>query len=155
MQTDIYPFAHTSYYSDNNNPSVTQCTGDAFEYATSGTWADHNIPNTDPYLGDHNHLAVRRVMYYEEPNQTAATAALRHRQAQTSLQFAIYPYQPCPGDLDDDKDVDFKDYAVLSQRWFESECTDPNWCAGADLNHSGTVDSNDLDRVTDCWLCGH
>jgi hypothetical protein len=74
LWTDIPAFTYTSYYSDDATPSVTQCTGDDFEYGASGAWVNQSIPNTDPYLGAHYSFKATRVVYYEEPNQTVARA---------------------------------------------------------------------------------
>jgi len=97
--TDITPFTYTSYYSDTTTPSVTQCTGDAWEYGTSGIWITNGIPGTDPLLGYANHLTAVRVDYYDAPGQTVATAALRGLQAVTPLQVSVATYQ---GDADCD-----------------------------------------------------
>jgi len=97
--TDITPFSYTSYYSDDSTPSVTQCTGDAFEYGTSGIWINQAIPNTDPLRGAANHLTVTRIDYYDAPGQTVATAALRRQQALMPLQVAATDFS---GDADCD-----------------------------------------------------
>jgi len=106
VQTDIPGFAYTSYYSDNATPSVTQCTGDAFEYATSGLWIDQGIPNTDPSQGAYNILEATRVVYYETPGQTVADAELRFDQATTPLTLATAPLpEPaCSDGMDNDGD---------------------------------------------------
>lgn len=96
LETDISGFTYTSYYSDDSTPSVTQCTGDAFEYATSGAWIDHGIPNTDPSLGAFNVLTGRRIVYYESPDMTSAAAALRYAQATTPLEVTTRPYLSDP-----------------------------------------------------------
>jgi hypothetical protein len=92
LETDISGFAYTSYYSDNTTPSVEQCTGDDFEFATSGAWVNHGIPNTDPSLGAFNTLTGRRIVYYESPGQTPSAAARRYAQATTPLEVTTRPY---------------------------------------------------------------
>jgi hypothetical protein len=96
FETDIVPFAYTLYYSDDATPFVTQCTGDDFEYATSGPWVNQAIPNTDPYLGSHHILNARRIIYYESPDQTVASAEQRYLQADTPLDIAVDVYDPVP-----------------------------------------------------------
>jgi len=106
VETDIDPFTHTSYYSDDTTPSVTQCTGDDFEYATSGLWISAAIPNTDPSQGAHNVLEATRVVYYETPGQTVADAEIRLDQATTPLLLdtAPLPEPACSDGLDNDGD---------------------------------------------------
>ena len=89
--TDINSFSYTSYYSDTTRPSVTQCTGDSYEYGTSGVWKNQAIPNTDPNMHPYYHATGKRVVNYEEPNQTVETAALRHQQASTPLVIMVAP----------------------------------------------------------------
>jgi hypothetical protein len=126
--TDITPFAYTSYYSDDSTPAVTQCTGDPYEYGTSGMFIIQTIPSTDPVAGGTNHLRVVRVDYYDAPSQTVATAALRQLQATTPLQVSVATYQ---GDADCDGMADAWELA----------------CVG-NLSSDGTTDM-DLDGVTD------
>jgi hypothetical protein len=121
VETDISAFAHTSYYSDDATPSVTQCTGDAFEYATSGLWIGQGIPNTDPNVGTYSILRATRVVYYETPGRTVADAGLRFDQATTSFALATTPLPEapdCADALDNDGDtlVDLDD----------PDCTDEN-----------------------------
>ncbi len=97
--TDITPFAYTSYYSDNRKPTVTQCTGDPYEFGTSGIWINQTLPSTDPLLGGTNHLTATRVDYYDAPGQTVATAQLRQLQASNPLQATVAAFQ---GDSDRD-----------------------------------------------------
>ncbi len=46
--TNVPGFSYTSYYLDDTTPPVTQCTGDAFAYGSSGVYVNMSIPNTDP-----------------------------------------------------------------------------------------------------------
>jgi hypothetical protein len=86
LDTDIVPLPTvTSYYDDDIDPTYRQCTGDGFEYGQSGIWIISSIPNTDPALGEFNRLTGKRIVYYEEPGQTAADAASRALQAATPL----------------------------------------------------------------------
>jgi hypothetical protein len=48
VRADIPAFAHTSYYSDDLTPLVTQCAADAREYGAGGFRVDHDLPDTDP-----------------------------------------------------------------------------------------------------------
>jgi YD repeat-containing protein len=54
-----------------------------------------------------------------------------------------------------DGTVNFKDFAILASRWLEEDCGYMNeWCAGADINRSITVDTQDLTILSDQWLEG-
>jgi hypothetical protein len=121
IETDIPGFAYTSYYSDDVTPSVTQCTGDAFEYATGGAWVDQFIPNTDPSQGAAFTLIARRVVYYEAPNQLTDLAALRAQQATTPLVADAGAYEPCPWDCEPipDGSVGIADFLDLLAQWTE------------------------------------
>jgi hypothetical protein len=106
VETDISGFAYTSYYSDDATPSVKQCTGDDFEYATSGLHVDEGIPNTDPSQGTYNILHATRIVYYETPYQTVADVELRYDQATTPLELvtAALPEPACSDGVDNDDD---------------------------------------------------
>ena len=95
VNTDIPAFAPTSYYSDDSTPSVEQCTGDAFEYGTSGLWVNQTIPNTDPKRGEANIFSAIRVIYYEPPGKSVAAARLRQQQAMTPLQVTVRGLAQC------------------------------------------------------------
>ena len=102
IDTDIPSFETSSYYSDDQTPELTQCTGDEYEFGVSGVeiW---NWPNTDPVLGTFNNLTFHRIVYYEAPDQTVDTASVRHQQTITPLQVtatALTP--PAPVFVDDD-----------------------------------------------------
>jgi len=58
-------------------------------------------------------------------------------------------------DCDGDCDVDLADFSVFAQYWLtEEQCTDPNWCDGADLTQNGTVNIFDLKEFSEHWLEG-
>jgi len=57
-------------------------------------------------------------------------------------------------DLDYDCDVDFIDFSDFAFMWFNNECTEPDWCSGADLTQNGSVDILDLEKLSDNWLEG-
>ncbi|MBN1345806.1 MAG: hypothetical protein JXQ73_24155 [Phycisphaerae bacterium] len=94
IDTDLLINYVINYYSDDSTPSTTQCTGDAYEYGTSGFWIGQFILNTDPLMGPYYYLTARRTLYYEPPGATVALAALRHDQASTPLEVTTTPYEP-------------------------------------------------------------
>jgi hypothetical protein len=102
METDIPGLAPTSYYGDDTTPGPRQCTGDGFEYGTSGSWIDQAIPNTDPRLGQHFTHTGRRVIYYEAPGQSVATASALADGARMPLQAHAEPFSGGAAVLSDD-----------------------------------------------------
>ena len=55
------------------------------------------------------------------------------------------------GDIDEDGDVDFRDFAFLATRWLGRAC---NECGGADLTGDGRVTGEDLRELAYHWLAG-
>lgn len=89
IDTDIPSFTFTSYYSDDSTPSVTQCTGDDYEYGSSGHWIDHGIPNTDPNMTPYNNFVSSRFVYCDEPDQPASLAEQSYLNALNPLITSI------------------------------------------------------------------
>jgi len=52
-------------------------------------------------------------------------------------------------DIDEDSDVDFKDFALFALQWQEDNS---NPCFGADLTGDGIVNEEDLEKILNCWL---
>jgi cyclophilin family peptidyl-prolyl cis-trans isomerase len=63
-------------------------------------------------------------------------------------------YGKIAADIDVDGKVNFDDYAILSSHWMEQNCAAPNWCAGADINKNGAVDTPDILMLAERWLDG-
>ena len=59
---------------------------------------------------------------------------------------------PSSGDFQPDGDVDFNDLAVIASHWLDSDCCDPGWCGGADIDQSSGVELVDYARFADNWL---
>lgn len=55
-------------------------------------------------------------------------------------------------DFNQDTKVDFADLALLASYWLETGCSDPDWCAGTDLDIDGDIDCDDLMFFADYWL---
>jgi len=89
--TNISPFSYSSYYLDDTTPPVTQCTGDAFSYGSSGPYLNTPVPCTDPGLACTSNLRTTRTMYYEAPGATVAQAQALDARARTPLSVAVKP----------------------------------------------------------------
>ena len=50
--------------------------------------------------------------------------------------------------------VNFADFAIFAAQWDATDCNDPNWCDGADLNRDSDDDYDDLRLFLDYWLWG-
>lgn len=144
IETDIPDYAHTLYYSDNTTPPVTQCTGDAFEYATSGLFVNQDIPNTDPMQGEHNTLVSHRTVYYETPHQSLALAQQRTVEAQTPFNVSVEPYPQYTGDYDGDHDVDQADVLAFLQCMSGPAVPVDAGCEDRDWDGDGDADQNDF-----------
>jgi hypothetical protein len=68
------------------------------------------------------------------------------------VDMGSYEYQGLLADLDNNCRVDFRDYAIFAVEWLNKDCSEPNWCAGADFDFDGAVDATDLAIVTKDWL---
>jgi hypothetical protein len=100
ITTNIAGFAYTSYYLDDSTPPVTQCTGDAFAYGSSGVNVNAipgGIPCTDPALGCTSVLNTTRTMYYLPPGATVSDAQALSAQAASPLTYVTQPYAPPAG----------------------------------------------------------
>jgi len=80
------------YYLDDATPSVTQCTGDAFAYGSSGNRVTSNLPDTDPSSGTTNTLVSTRTMFFDSPGQTAADAQLANDRVVKPLVTGFSPW---------------------------------------------------------------
>ncbi len=62
--------------------------------------------------------------------------------------------EPCRlCDLVLDGVINFRDFAVLADRWLGEACSEGNnWCNGADLTSDKYVDMRDMAFMADCWL---
>jgi len=68
---------------------------------------------------------------------------------------ASYPklaWQFVPGDSDNDKDVDFEDFAMMGNKWRQADSN--LYCGGTDLTGDEWVDLDDLAAFAGNWLHG-
>jgi hypothetical protein len=59
----------------------------------------------------------------------------------------------CSCDFNRDAQVNFPDWATLASNW-RKLCSSPGWCAGMDLDHSGSVNIGDVAVFAEEWLLG-
>ena len=45
-----------------------------------------------------------------------------------------------------------KNIANLASHWLEADCDVPDWCSGADIDHSSTVDFVDFALLGGCFI---
>ncbi len=48
--------------------------------------------------------------------------------------------------------VDFFDFSILAQHWYQTGCASDDYCGGADIDKSTIVDNNDLNLLAESWL---
>lgn len=64
--------------------------------------------------------------------------------------------RPCPytlqGDINSDCVVDSNDLLLLADAWLSPPCSDPDWCEGCDVDHSGAIDILDMQLLMEHWL---
>jgi len=64
-------------------------------------------------------------------------------------------WQIVPGDFVCPDGVNFADYSFFASRWHTTGCNSSNnFCGGADMDSSGTVDMQDLEIFAANWLTG-
>jgi len=105
---------------------------------------------------DYGPAGAGRV-YFATPDKMYNYFDLGTEDAKVMLKNAIVSLLPVPrpeGDVDDDWDVDIEDFAVVSSRWREPNCTSPDDCGGADVDASGEVALGDVSIVAASWLEG-
>ena len=56
-----------------------------------------------------------------------------------------------PGDLDGNRQFDYKDLLILTDNWLEI-CYPPCWCRRADLDKSGLMDFDDFAGFAKRWF---
>jgi hypothetical protein len=67
------------------------------------------------------------------------------------IYYLTFPHVPT-SDFNSDTNVDFADFAVFASQWQLTDCNDPNWCEGTDLDTDGNVNSDDLILFAEYWL---
>ncbi|MCU0917683.1 MAG: right-handed parallel beta-helix repeat-containing protein, partial [Planctomycetes bacterium] len=96
-ETDIPNYRTHSFYGDDATPERVQCTGDPYQYGTSGLDFDP-VSFTDPvlYPTSYSSLAFSRIDCYGAPSQTIDAAILHHLRSTTPLQVKAVALTPPP-----------------------------------------------------------
>lgn len=98
IQTNAPGLVQTSYYLDSVNPTVTQCSGDAFAYGQSGPWINSAIPCTDlSIFGTKTcksvfNLNTTRTIRYNGPGWTVADAQMFSQQDHSPLTITTHMF---------------------------------------------------------------
>ena len=88
-------------------------------------------------------------------NETANDINDYWRMCVNGVNYPHLNWESIAGDLACPDGVNFVDFAYFADRWLESDCTSSNnFCGGADMDSSGTVDMQDIDIFAANWLTG-
>jgi hypothetical protein len=148
---DGEPNAGSFYWQfQHENGSPSGYTEDTI-FAVLGLIAASSV-DSDPSL-ESAVLAARGVLLdgidsegrvWERLSQEGTTC---HAYAGAMLQVlqALHP----PGDINMDGLVNLIDFEILVANWNASDCSDPSWCDGADIDRSGDVGAADLEIMLD------
>jgi hypothetical protein len=68
------------------------------------------------------------------------------------ISYPKLAWQFIPGDFDNNKDVNFIDFAAMGLKWQQADST--LYCGGNDLTGDGFIDLNDLAAFVENWLSG-
>lgn len=55
-------------------------------------------------------------------------------------------------DINIDGSVNLTDFQSVASKWMETNCSESNWCNGADYDRSNSVDIGDLLLLAEQWL---
>ena len=100
----------------------------------------------DWYIIDYEALVVGECnvgFYFYDTFATEDPLTLLHE-----LQFTHVPTRDFSGDTI----VDFRDFCHFMEYWLRVDCTDPEWCEGADIDRNGVVDRRDVGKFAEYWL---
>jgi hypothetical protein len=79
------------------------------------------------------------------PNEQGAEIMAQHW-------FEAILTRDAPWDLDNNRVVNFDDFAIFSNYWSASDCELNDWCGNADFDRDGTAAFYDLLRLSEHWL---
>jgi hypothetical protein len=103
LDTSIADLPVASFYTDDVDPEVTQCTGDSAAFGQSGPSISGGIPNTDPTNDPYDRFVMSRVIRYGAPGQTEVFAERLYDEVVHPLvvevEAPLHPPPPAPAEL--------------------------------------------------------
>ncbi|MDD5327030.1 MAG: GLUG motif-containing protein [Phycisphaerae bacterium] len=125
---------------NNGSENINNC----YFLITSGTNNGYGTPLTDPNMKLQCSF-LDWDFVSESANGTEDFWAICE-----TITYPKLTWQFTVGDSDNDKDIDFADFAAMALKWL---LPDSNlYCGGTDLTGDGWVDINDLEILTGNWL---
>lgn len=125
------------------------------------TWADNNAPTSwTPaiIINEQNWAssAYSRPSVCVDPMKSIDEQACIAWTDYRGINYGVYFDTACAviGDFNFNCCVDWLDLDIFASRWLQPFCSAPDWCGGADLNTSGTVNSTDFSMFSGHWLDG-
>ena len=70
----------------------------------------------------------------------------------SSVDITVIDINSITCDFYEDGFIDFLDFAILADYFAGDNCTEPNWCQGTDVDHSGSTDILELTIFIERWL---
>lgn len=100
-----------------------------------------------------NMLSTFATAGWDFTNETANGTSNYWRMCVNEVDYPRLNWQTMDGDLACPDGVDTEDLAYFSERWLLTPCTSSNnYCGGADMDVSGSVNMNDLVIFAQHWL---
>ena len=116
---------------------------------SKGIYALTNLPSASTYT-----VSVTKTGYDFDSQDVTTTTSLDWQSSsgnKWAIDFTGTVSEPC-ADLNDDYKVNIIDFAILAKHFLQNNCSEPNWCQGADFDYSGDVDYIDLEEFIMQWL---
>jgi hypothetical protein len=143
-----------------SDPNIRDYTDSHYEEAGDmakvTAWKDSEIWGFDLYGSDINAVAGDWfIIDYEatgvgDPNVGFYDYSNSWNEPNLLLTFHHDPTR----DFNRDEIVDISYYATLASCWLDENCSDPNWCGGADISRDSWVDMVDFALFEKYWLWG-
>jgi len=111
------------------------------------------IEATNVVVANENTINCQVDLTGAEPDTWNVIVTPECGEAAQCHQDDVLPIIVCTSDFNHDSRVDFLDGAQLAGSWHKL-CSQPLWCGGMDLDHSGSVDIGDLAELAEQWLAG-